>query len=804
MSGTHQIAIVPKLLEVFDGQPADVRGAYGGRGSGKTRSFATMIAAYGMAFGLGGVSGQLLCARQFMNSLDDSSLEECKRAIQDDPVLSDYYEVGDKFIRSKDGRIWFAFAGLDRNIASIKSKGRILICWVDEAEPVTDEAWQTLIPTLREEGEGWNAELWVTWNPKRKTSPVEKRFRFSTDPLVKVVQCNWRDNPKFPAKLERDRQRDLEENPDQYDHIWEGGYAETIVGAYYAKSITKAREERRIGRVGPDELITYRAFCDLGGTGQKADAFTIWVAQFIGREVRVLKYYEAVGQPASAHMTWLRENGYHGGNTTVWLPHDGDKQDAVFDVSYRKAFEAAGYPVEVVPNQGKGAAMSRVKSVQRVFPSIYMDEEGCAGGIEALGWYHEKRDEVRGIGLGPDHDWSSHGCLVAGTLIDTSIGHMPIERVSIGDYVQTPAGLSKVLNAGMTKISTELIEVTTTDGTVLTLTPEHKVFTTRGVVEADTLSYNELLFTQEDAPCFTYHQIKSMGYRAAFIENSGAKGIGFGKLAASMDRKLEAFKGFCTLRFTAPFMGSLKSGQKSPWLTAICATPALTTGSSSGKSDDESILCRSWMGFASIGSQRATTKQTTPDMAASPCIGMYGSSITAKSLMECMSTIRMETRATTPSKIWNCCRPLTIRRTTAVQTLGLAVLQTRNSLSRLASWLVSGTQAVKVWSGTKRMAFMLGKSVFGILQRASTAAQATKHHTQPSPNTAKRVAKLRRIELEVPVYDLTVEHHHCYFANGVLVSNCDSFGLMCVVYESVGQSNPNVKPIKYKSGRFIA
>jgi len=404
----HQVAIVPKLIEVFDG-PADVRGAWGGRGSGKTRSFATMIAAFGMAFGIGGLSGQLLCARQFMNSLDDSSLEECKRAIQDDSVMSAYYEVGDKYIKSRDGRIWFSFAGLDRNIASIKSKGRILICWVDEAEPVTDEAWQTLIPTLREEGDNWNAELWVTWNPKRKSAPVERRFRFSTDPLIKVVQCNWRDNPKFPAKLERERLRDKEENPDQYDHIWDGDYISTVVGAYYARSITQARTDGRIGRVGPDPNMTYRAFCDIGGTGARADAFTIWVAQFIGKELRVLKYYESVGQPAAAHIQWLRDNQFQGNNTTIWLPHDGDTQDKVFDVSYRKAFEGAGYAVEVVPNQGRGAAMMRVKSAQRVFQSIWMDDAGCEAGLEAIGWYHEKRDAERNIGLGPDHDWSSHG-----------------------------------------------------------------------------------------------------------------------------------------------------------------------------------------------------------------------------------------------------------------------------------------------------------------------------------------------------------------------------------------------------------
>ena len=420
---TAQISIPDKLIPVFDG-PADVRGAYGGRGSAKTRSFAKMIAVRGYIFGKAGDKGLLLCARQFMNSLADSSLEELKRAIEDEPILLDYYDIGQNYIKSRDGRIEFAFVGLDRNIASVKSKGRILICWIDEAEPVTDEALNTLIPTLREEGEDWNAELWVTWNPKRKKAAVEKRFRFAKDLRIKIAQINWTDNPKFPAKLERERLRDKEERPDQYEHIWEGDYVGVVEGAYYAKSITQAKMEGRIGRVGPDPLMTYRAFCDIGGTGAKADAFTIWVAQFIGLERRVLKYYEAVGQPASAHMEWLRDNGYLGGNTTIWLPHDGDTQDKVFDVSYKKAFEGAGYAVEVVPNQGKGAAMARVRAAQRVFPSMWIDAEGCAAGLEAIGWYHEKQDEKRQIGLGPDHDWSSHGA--------DSFGLMAIVSESIG------------------------------------------------------------------------------------------------------------------------------------------------------------------------------------------------------------------------------------------------------------------------------------------------------------------------------------------------------------------------------------
>lgn len=402
------IRLPPKLRPVFLGR-ADVRGAYGGRGSAKTRSFAKMAAVQGMRFGQAGIKGQILCARQYMNSLEDSSLEEIKRAIEDEPFLSAYYEVGAKFVRSRDGAVWFAFAGLDRNIASIKSKGRILVCWVDEAEPVTDEAWSILIPTLREEAEDWNAELWVTWNPKRKTAAVEKRFRFADSPLVKVVELNYRDNPKFPAKLERDRQRDLIERPDQYPHIWEGEYVSVVEGAYYAASLTKAKQDGRIGNVAADPLLTLRVHCDIGGTGAKADAFTMWVDQFVGLEVRVLDYYEAVGQPMETHATWLRTRGYTPDKTTIVLPHDGAANDKVFSVSYQSAFEAMGYRVVVIPNMGRGAAARRIEAGRRLFPSMWFNESATEGGRAALGWYHEKRDAERGIGLGPDHDWSSHG-----------------------------------------------------------------------------------------------------------------------------------------------------------------------------------------------------------------------------------------------------------------------------------------------------------------------------------------------------------------------------------------------------------
>ncbi len=407
-----RIEMPAKLIPVFQGA-ADVRGAYGGRGSAKTRSFATMLAVVGMRYGQAGVSGLLVCGRQYMNSLADSSLDECKRAIEAEPALAAYYDVGETYIRSIDGRIAFAFVGLDKSIQSIKSKARILVLWVDEAEPVTDAAWQIVMPTLREEGgegkDAWNAELWVTWNPKRKTAPVEARFRNISDPLIKVVQLNWRDNLKFPARLERERQRDMRDRPEQVNHIWEGDYVTALAGAYYAKHLQAAREDGRIGFYPADPLMTIRLICDIGGTGAKADAFAMWAMQFIGREIRVVNYYEAVGQPLDAHLDWCRKQGYSPDRAQFWLPHDGTTHDKVYDVSYESALKKAGYTVTVVPNQGRGAAMQRVERSRVLFPQVRFNEVTTEPGRAALGWYHEKRDEERGIGLGPEHDWSSHG-----------------------------------------------------------------------------------------------------------------------------------------------------------------------------------------------------------------------------------------------------------------------------------------------------------------------------------------------------------------------------------------------------------
>ncbi len=390
-------------------EPARYKGAHGGRGSGKSHFFAEMLLEDCLyePGASGGEGMRAVCIREVQKDLSQSSkaLLESKLSSLGLTEADGFKVYKDVITTPGDGLI--IFKGMnDYTADSVKSLEGFKRAWWEEAQTATQRSLKLLRPTLRAPG----SQLWFGWNPRFAADPIEKLLRgpeLPTDCIV--VQANWRDNPWFTAELEQERQDCLRLDPDGYDHIWEGGYETVNEGAYYAKQLIDAKAQGRIGVVAPDPLMTLRAFVDIGGTGQNADSFAMWIAQFVGMQVRVVDYYEAQGQPMAAHVQWLRDRGYTPDRLQIWLPHDGEKSDTVFSVTPKSALESVGYTVTVVPNQGKGAAMKRVEAARRLFPSVWIDQEKCAGGLAALGWYHEKRDEARGIGLGPAHDWASHG-----------------------------------------------------------------------------------------------------------------------------------------------------------------------------------------------------------------------------------------------------------------------------------------------------------------------------------------------------------------------------------------------------------
>lgn len=351
-----------------------------------------------------------VCIREVQQTLKESSKRLVESKIQSLGV-GDQFKVWDDRIETPgDGVI--IFQGMrDHTAESIKSLEGFRVAWVEEAQTLSARSLTLLRPTIRVPG----SEIWANWNPRRKSDAIDEFFRVKKPEGAVVVEANWRDNPWFPKVLEDERQLDLRLYPDRYDHIWEGQYAKAFEGAYFAKELTLARQQGRICRVSADPLLPVKAYCDIGGAGAKADAMAIWIAQFVAREIRVLDYIEGIGQPLGYYAAELRKRGWSG--VTIILPHDGVNANNVTGKRYEDHWRDAGFDVDPpVANQGSGAAMMRIEAVRRIFNRCWFNEAQTEAGRDALGYYHEKKDELRGYGMGPEHDWSSNASDAFGLL----------------------------------------------------------------------------------------------------------------------------------------------------------------------------------------------------------------------------------------------------------------------------------------------------------------------------------------------------------------------------------------------------
>jgi len=378
-------------------EPARYKGAYGGRGSGKSHFFGELAVEECLR-----ERGMLIvCIRELQRTLAQSSKRLIESKIQSLGVGREFKVWQDRIETPGDGVI--IFTGMqDHTAESIKSLEGFRRAWIEEAQSLSARSLTLLRPTIRAE----DSEIWASWNPRRKADAIEEFLRIKAPLGAAVVKSNWRDNPWFPKVLEDERQLDLKLYPERYDHIWEGDYAKAFEGAYFAAALGKARAEGRIGRVAADPLLPIRAIFDLGGSGATADAMAIWVAQWIGKEIRVLDYIEGIGQVLAYYVTELRSRGW--GKAICILPHDGVNSNNITGKRYEDHLRDAEFEVIVIPNQGKGAAAMRIEAARRLLPQCSFDEVKTEAGRDALGYYHERKDETRNIGLGPDHDWSSH------------------------------------------------------------------------------------------------------------------------------------------------------------------------------------------------------------------------------------------------------------------------------------------------------------------------------------------------------------------------------------------------------------
>ena len=366
--------------------------AHGGRGSAKSWFFAGRLVERALLQpGL-----RAVCCREIQKSLAESAKRTIEDMIARFGVGSHFGIYHDKIITPGGGAI--SFWGLaDKQAESIKSLEGADICWIEEAQNLSGRSLQLLRPTIRKDG----SQIWASWNPRKKTDAVDVFLRQQKPANAIVVELNWRDNPFWPDVLEEERQLDFNRDPHEYMHVWEGAYATAIKGSYFGKLIQIPRQEGRItDTLAVDPLPEIKAYWDLG----VGDATAIWIAQYVGAAIHVIDFIEASGQPLSFYVNELRSRGYE--NAQCVLPHDGVSRNNVTGHRFEDHLRDANFRTQIIENQGMGAAKMRIEAARRILPRCWFHAKNCEAGLEALAWYHERKDDHRDVGLGPLHDWS--------------------------------------------------------------------------------------------------------------------------------------------------------------------------------------------------------------------------------------------------------------------------------------------------------------------------------------------------------------------------------------------------------------
>lgn len=364
---------------------------YGGRGGAKSWAFADALLLLGVQRPI-----RILCAREIQKSIKDSVHALLSIRIRDNQLP---YQVFNDEIRGQNGTV-FLFAGLWHNIENIKSKESIDICWVEEANRVSDDSWGKLIPTIRKSG----SEIWVSFNPGLPTDAVWQRFIEHTPPDAYVKKVSWRDNEWFTDEMRADMEHLKSTDYDEYLHVWEGEFKNYADGAVYGKQIKQAYEDGRIAGVPLQGGCEVNTFWDLG----KSDATAIWFHQRVGAENRFIDYYEDRFLEIDDYAKVIKEKGYNYGHH--YMPHDVEHQLLGFGNRTRKQmFEGAGVkPIIVVPRIN--SIHEGLEMVRSNFHTCWFDEKKCEKGLVALRNYKYRFDDnAKDYKPEPAHDWASHG-----------------------------------------------------------------------------------------------------------------------------------------------------------------------------------------------------------------------------------------------------------------------------------------------------------------------------------------------------------------------------------------------------------
>jgi len=209
-------------------KPHPVKVACGGRGAGaKSESTASLLIQFAEHPDYFGDNIKVICLRSVQKSIKDSSYSLLCRKIEELGYTD--FEITQNYIRNKTNGSYFSFNGLnDFTSSQLKSLDSYTIAFIEEADGVSLETWDTLEATIRKEwnykGEKRQAEIWAVYNPNTTNDPITQKFVSNPKPDWLITKCKplAEDNPFYPDNLLEKYENLMERDPDEAKHVYLG------------------------------------------------------------------------------------------------------------------------------------------------------------------------------------------------------------------------------------------------------------------------------------------------------------------------------------------------------------------------------------------------------------------------------------------------------------------------------------------------------------------------------------------------------------------------------------------------------
>lgn len=391
----------------------------GGRAGGKTQNIGDVLTIVPMREKV-----RICVAREYENTTAESVKQALVRAITELKLPG--WTIQDKKLKYANGsEIFFKGLRTSENKGTIdaqriKGLEDVDIVWIEEAQTVSAEMLDVLIPTIRKE----KSMIILSANRLSVHDPYRKRI---VEPLIGednlpdskpfddgrtfIQHINSTDIEEYlPKEVIEERDRFKVLDPEMFRHVWLGEPLSEITGGIFSRQLSEARNQSRIGDYPyRSDKVVYAAF-DLG----VSDSTAVWLYQIIEGSVHFIKYIEDFGRTISSYFMDLKDLGYRYGE--IYLPHDAEQRsnratspDQIEATTLKEDLERM-YPEfrfrVLPPNKGYKA----IDIARGEFSTFKFDAKGCELGLQRLSGYHYEYSVKNKIwSQTPKHDESSHG-----------------------------------------------------------------------------------------------------------------------------------------------------------------------------------------------------------------------------------------------------------------------------------------------------------------------------------------------------------------------------------------------------------